>query len=70
MTTSKPTADAQKYAIADFDLAWCQRYLVAYIELMTPPEAGTSPLLPIGCVSFPASHLVSQPAPPAAVGRS
>ncbi|WP_132977921.1 hypothetical protein [Thiobaca trueperi] len=29
---------AKQYAIADFDLMWCQRYLVAYIELMTLSE--------------------------------
>lgn len=28
------------YAIADFDLVWCQKYLIAYIELMTPQARG------------------------------
>jgi len=29
---------AKQYAIADFDFMWCQRYLIAYIELRTPPD--------------------------------
>jgi len=29
---------AKQYAIADFDLMWCQRHLIAYIELLTPPK--------------------------------
>jgi len=40
LAASKPSAEHELrlYAIADFDLQWCQRYLVAYVELMTPPD--------------------------------
>ena len=35
----EPELEVQQYTIADFDLMWCERYLVAYIELMTPPAS-------------------------------
>lgn len=37
MSPKRAELAAKQYAIADFDLMWCERYLVAYIELMTPP---------------------------------
>lgn len=30
---------AKQYEIANFDFMWCQCYLVAYIEMMTPPDS-------------------------------
>jgi len=48
---------AKQYAVADFDLMWCQRHLVAYIELMTPPnEAERDPWLNISSREFDGEH--------------
>ena len=45
MNTARPSrelkAKAKQYEIARFSFMWCQLYLVAYIELMTPPKSET-----------------------------
>ena len=40
MTLDELEAKVQFYQIANFDLMWCERYLIAYVELMTPVEHG------------------------------
>jgi hypothetical protein len=48
---------AKQYAIADFDLMWCQRHLIAYIELMTPFEDPDSdPWLNLRSHEFEGNH--------------
>lgn len=47
----------KQYTIADFDLMWCERYLIAYIELMTPPEdAASDPWLNLKSREFEGDH--------------
>jgi hypothetical protein len=48
---------AKQYEIADFDLMWCQLHLVAYIEIMTPPEnAGSDVWLTLRSREFGGDH--------------
>src|ERR1041385_1251867 len=49
--------EIEQCAIADFDLMWCERYLIAYIELMTPPvHADNDTWVLLKSKAFPGDH--------------
>ena len=47
MSFQLPEIDATALAIADFDLMWCQRYVVAYLNLLKKPQDADDPWIGI-----------------------